>query len=196
MKYGTIVADPPWPITWSGGRRKAGKSSGSTKTHDKKPLPYSTMDLAAIVALPVGSLAADDSLLFLWTVDRYVMDGSAATVVRAWGFYPLPHLLIWSKRNPGLGTELAPAHEPVMVGRRGSARLARRVPTVNEWRQPYENGAKLHSAKPDGAFDLFLEVGPGPHLELFARRQRLGWDSWGNECRCDVSLGGDAGNGT
>jgi N6-adenosine-specific RNA methylase IME4 len=22
---------------------------------------------------------------------------------------------------------------------------------------------------------------PGPRLEMFARRQRLGWDTWGNE---------------
>jgi N6-adenosine-specific RNA methylase IME4 len=26
------------------------------------------------------------------------------------------------------------------------------------------------------------EVSPGPYLEMFARDNRLGWDSWGNEC--------------
>jgi N6-adenosine-specific RNA methylase IME4 len=38
-----------------------------------------------------------------------------------------------------------------------------------------------HSAKPDAFLDLVEQVSPGPYLELFARRQRLGWDTWGNE---------------
>jgi len=25
------------------------------------------------------------------------------------------------------------------------------------------------------------QVSPGPYVELFARRHRLGWDVWGNE---------------
>lgn len=29
--------------------------------------------------------------------------------------------------------------------------------------------------------DLIESVSPGPYLELFARRNRLGWDTWGNE---------------
>jgi len=45
-----------------------------------------------------------------------------------------------------------------------------------------------HSAKPEAFLDLVEQVSPGPYLELFARRQRLGWDTWGNECRCDVEM--------
>ena len=37
---------------------------------------------------------------------------------------------------------------------------------------------------------------PGPYLELFARRNRLGWDTWGNEAlehidMTDLHLAGD-----
>lgn len=39
-----------------------------------------------------------------------------------------------------------------------------------------------HSAKPEAFLDLVESVSPGPYLELFARRNRLGWDTWGNEC--------------
>jgi N6-adenosine-specific RNA methylase IME4 len=28
---------------------------------------------------------------------------------------------------------------------------------------------------------LVEQVSPGPYLEMFARRNRLGWDTWGNE---------------
>lgn len=38
-----------------------------------------------------------------------------------------------------------------------------------------------HSAKPECWLDYFEHVSPGPYLELFARRNRLGWDTWGDE---------------
>jgi N6-adenosine-specific RNA methylase IME4 len=36
-----------------------------------------------------------------------------------------------------------------------------------------------HSAKPPAFLDLVEHVSPSPHVELFARQPRLGWDSWG-----------------
>ena len=45
-----------------------------------------------------------------------------------------------------------------------------------------------HSTKPEAFIDMVERVSPGPYLELFARRQRLGWDTWGNEALCHVSL--------
>lgn len=38
-----------------------------------------------------------------------------------------------------------------------------------------------HSEKPEAFQDLVEQVSPGPYVELFARRDRLGWDTWGNE---------------
>ena len=45
-----------------------------------------------------------------------------------------------------------------------------------------------HSAKPEAFQDVVESVSPGPYLELFARRQRLGWATWGNEALCHVEL--------
>ena len=45
-----------------------------------------------------------------------------------------------------------------------------------------------HSKKPEQFQDLVETVSPGPYLELFARRKRLGWAAWGNEVDCDVDL--------
>jgi len=50
-----------------------------------------------------------------------------------------------------------------------------RYPLVLTW----PRGA--HSAKPEAFIDLVETISLGPYLELFARRQRLGWDTWGNE---------------
>lgn len=45
-----------------------------------------------------------------------------------------------------------------------------------------------HSEKPEAFLDLVERVSPGPYLEMFARRNRLGWDTWGNECLEHVAL--------
>lgn len=47
-----------------------------------------------------------------------------------------------------------------------------------------------HSQKPEAFLDLVESVSPGPYLELFARRNRLGWDTWGNEALEHVALQG------
>jgi N6-adenosine-specific RNA methylase IME4 len=38
-----------------------------------------------------------------------------------------------------------------------------------------------HSVKPEAFLDMVEEVSPAPRLELFSRRARLGWDTWGDE---------------
>lgn len=46
-----------------------------------------------------------------------------------------------------------------------------------------------HGQKPEAFLDLVESVSPGPYLELFARRNRLGWDTWGNEALEHVEVG-------
>lgn len=189
-RYQVIVADPPWPIRWSGGSVTAGAATGSKRVYPKRGLPYPTMPTEDIASLPVRDLAADDAHLFMWTLDRFLIDGSAASICRAWGFEPMPQTIVWAKASAGLGRFIRPAHEVVLIGRRGDARMAEVSTTsVHAWRQPYAGGAKVHSAKPEGFLDLVELLCPGgPYLELFARRQRIGWDTWGNQARCDVDL--------
>jgi len=38
-----------------------------------------------------------------------------------------------------------------------------------------------HSRKPDEQYPLITSCSPGPYLELFARGERPGWASWGNQ---------------
>lgn len=45
-----------------------------------------------------------------------------------------------------------------------------------------------HSEKPEAFLDLVEQVSPGPYLELFARRNRLGWDTYGDECLPTATL--------
>ena len=90
--------------------------------------------------------------------------------------------LIWHKPNFGMGAFPRPQHEVLLVARRGRVRFDRAdVGSVQRWRQDYgTNGGKTHSAKPAAAGDLIEATSPGPWCELFCRRPRLGWDSWGH----------------
>jgi len=150
------------------------------------------MSLQGIIALPVESLAEDNAHLYLWTTNRFVRDAFAIT--EAWGF-KFSTLLTWCKTPMGIGFGGAYTltTEFVVFARRGSLAPLRRWDS--SWMgvpRPYENGHIAHSAKPDAFLDIVEQVSPGPYLELFARRQRLGWDTWGNEALEHVDLGGEA----
>ncbi len=172
-RYATIVADPPWEIARriaAGGRRKRATE-----------VPYDFMSLDDICNLSVP--AEDDAHLFLWCTRKVFREGGGVQVARAWGFEPCAEI-IWGLRNPGMGSSVfVNDHEPVLVARRGNLPFSDAIRGgVHFWRQPYINGGKVHSAKPEAFLDLVEQLSPGPYLEMFSRRRaRLGWDTWGNE---------------
>jgi N6-adenosine-specific RNA methylase IME4 len=101
--------------------------------------------------------------------------------------------LTWCKEpmGEGPGGMFATTTEFVVIAQRiGPASHARgkrtngvRIPS--SWFQ-WKRGA--HSQKPEAFIDLVETVAPGPYLEIFARRRRLGWSVWGNEVGYDVDL--------
>ena len=188
MSYQTIVADPPWQQ--KAGPLRGGRhyGEGFQGTNGSGPLPYETLSVAEIKALPVNDLAEPASHLYLWATNRYVRE--AYDVARAWGFKPST-LIVWAK-NPmggGLGGAWGISTEYVLLARRGTlAHTGRVTGTWFNWKRPYKDGKPDHSAKPPAFYDLVEQVSPGPYLELFARRQRLGWDTWGNEALEHVVL--------
>jgi N6-adenosine-specific RNA methylase IME4 len=119
--------------------------------------------------------AEPDAHLFLWTTHRYL--DAAFDVARAWGFR-YSATLTWCKEPVGVGPGglFAVTSEFVIYARRGSPERHERIET-SWWRWPRSG----HSVKPDAFMDMVERAVPGPYLELFARRQRLGWDTWGNE---------------
>lgn len=176
--YATIVADPPWPVRYDG--RTGGRRRNDTR------MGYSTMPINEITALPVFTLTAESARLFLWVTAELNREGVGVAVVRAWGFRPVAEF-VWEKPNLGMGHFPRACHEMLLVALRGKANWPddlRNVRSVQRWAQPYtpQTGGyagKTHSAKPPAALDLIERASPAPRVELFARAQRLGWDSWG-----------------
>ena len=174
MKYRTIVADPPWNVK----RGPEWASNGPSRA-----LTYPTMDVDEIASLPVSSLAEKRAHLYVWTINAYIED--TYEIARHWGFRPST-LLTWCKRpnGIGLGGTYSLTTEHVLFCRRGVCPASERMDsTWWEWQRGE------HSRKPDAFLDMVERVSPAPRLEMFARRQRLGWDTWGNEALNHVDLG-------
>ena len=55
------------------------------------------------------------------------------------------------------------------------------LPKSRAVRQLIVEPVREHSRKPDRVHDDIEAMFDGPYCELFARRRRAGWDSWGND---------------
>ena len=149
----------------------------------RKKIDFPTLSVAQIADLPIDDLAEADAHLYLWTTNRYLRDAFA--VAEAWRFSP-SQTLVWCKKPMGLGPGgmFAQTTEYILFCRRGSLARVQRLPTTwFAWPR-----TTVHSKKPEAFLDLVESVSPGPYLELFARRQRLGWDTWGDEALNHVEL--------
>jgi len=164
-----IVADPPWQLDTGPDMMHGTGERG----HDD--LSYTQMSVETICALDVPRVAAPNAHLYLWTTNRYVE--AAYDVARAWKFQPSA-LLVWCKapRGIGLGDTFRQTAEFILFARRGKLPARRIVErTWFEW----PRGA--HSVKPAAFYDLVESVTPAPYLDLFSRRARPNWTTWGAE---------------
>jgi N6-adenosine-specific RNA methylase IME4 len=170
-KYSVIYADPPWSFrVWSG----AGKER-STENH------YPTMSQAEIEALPVGQMAANDCALLMWACMPQLPE--ALAVIKAWGFEYKTCAFVWVKQNKdaeglswGMGNWTRANAEIRLLATKGDP-----VRLNADVHQVIMSPRMEHSRKPEEAAERIMRLVPGPYIELFARRQRDGWDVWGNQ---------------
>jgi N6-adenosine-specific RNA methylase IME4 len=165
-KYSTIVIDPPWDYEREGFVNVRVPS-----------VPYATMSMEEIAALPVGDLAARNCHLYLWTTKCFLRKSYA--LLDAWGFRDAD-LLTWVKSNTVLSHYFLQKCEYVIFAVRGSLAPKRRNATnlITGAGPTGPDGRKLHSSKPEEFYKLVESFSPGPWLEMFARKKRPGWDYW------------------
>lgn len=183
-KYRVIYADPPWRFVTRSA--KGAGQPGSPEFH------YQTMTLAEIKALPVAEVCDRDCHLFLWVTGPHLAQGFE--VLKAWGFKYSTVAFVWAKmipsrsKNPALfydtthdfhvgqGYTTRSNAEYVLLGRRGKpARLGKGI------RQLIVAPVREHSRKPEEIRGRVRAYGAGPRLEMFARSEAVGFDSFGNE---------------
>ena len=170
-KHGVIYADPPWSF-------KTYSDKGKDRSPEKH---YNVLNHNDICNLPVRNLARENSVLLMWVVDPLL--DKAFEVIDAWGFKYKTVGFTWAKTNrtkmgffTGLGYWTRGNPEMCLLATRGKPkRLNKSIPQLVV-RQRQE-----HSRKPDIIYEHIEKMLEGPYIELFARRKRKGWTSWGNE---------------
>lgn len=179
MKYRTIVADPPWPYDTRDAMQSATKLDGTRPATVGRPSSeYAYMPLADIKLLDVAGWSEPDAHLYLWTTNAFMVE--AHQVAAAWGFRPKT-ILTWVKMKedgePSMkaGYWFRGATEHVVFCVRGRLPGNATLPTAFLWPRAG------HSEKPAAFYDMVESMSPGPYLDVFARKQRFGWDAWGSE---------------
>lgn len=181
-RYDVIYADPPWSF-----------DNYSEKGEDRNAKSwYDCMDIEDIWRLPVGDIAADDSMLAMWAT--FPLLPEAIETCRRWGFRYVTVGHVWIKLNKSVGLRtivdvvkdvfMSTGYwtrsnaEIVIFASRGQPK--RRSKSI---RQVVFAPRDIHSAKPL-VFRSNLEklLVAERRVELFCRREPTdAWHVWGNQ---------------
>lgn len=163
-KYQVIYADPPWQYDNTG-------LKGSAESH------YPTMSMDELCQLNVSTLVGDAAILFIWVTSPFLQEG--LQLCQAWGFeYKTTFVWIKDKSTYGkLGFYNYGQHEFLFTATKGSClpRPGTLEPSV------LFAPKREHSGKPEAVYELIEKMYPGPYVELFARKTRPNWATWGSQ---------------
>jgi len=175
--FDVILTDPPWSYT--GQQDKWGAAAKF----------YETIPDFDLGHMPIRNLLNERSVLFMWaTCPRLDF---AIDLMRDWGLYYRGVAFIWVKtKTDGITpvgaqgvrpSTVKPTTELVLVG--STVKSGRPLPLADESiRQVVLAPRQEHSRKPDEVMERIEAMYPtASKLEMFARRKREGWFSWGNE---------------
>jgi N6-adenosine-specific RNA methylase IME4 len=176
FRAGVIAIDPPWPF-----------EGFSERANRMVTDHYETMSLDEIKALPIRQLAAKNSAIFCWLIWPFMPIWPE--VLEAWGVTFSGLAFDWVKLNPkgkglhwGQGYATHANSEPCVLAKIGKPlRLDAGVHSVIMDDSVIMAPVGAHSEKPDEAYARMQRLYGGPYLELFARKPRPGWMTWGNE---------------
>lgn len=173
-QYGLILADPPWKQAKGGKKSVRPVSSGTALDY-----PVCSLEEIKEHLQQATSLCSGDSVLFLWTIDKYLFE--AQQIAEELG-YKLHARMIWNKVTgiPAAFT-VRYGHEyllymykgklpPVALEERG------KIHTV------FTEKVQRHSQKPEISYEIINRLYPDlKKLEMYARTERENFDAWGNE---------------
>jgi len=170
-KFKAILIDPPWQFVARSDKGE-GRSAGEH---------YTTSGLDPIKALPLTELADTDCVMFMWMVDW--CPKWALELIEHWGFEHKTTAFTWAKQTEsGEGWHMGQGYwtranpEDCWLATKGHPQRIHA-----DVRQLVVAPVMEHSRKPDEIHDRIMRLVDGPYLEIFARRPREGWVTYGNE---------------
>ncbi len=187
-KYQLIVADPPWKQSKGGKKAVRENTSGVPLDY-----PVCTLDEIKEHLTIADKLTSENAILFLWTIDKYLFE--ADQIAKELG-YKLHARMIWNKVTgiPAAFT-VRYGHEYLLYMYKGKL-----IPVATQERGKihtvFTEKVVRHSQKPEVSFDIINRLYPNlTKIELYARKEREGFDCWGNEVSTaawrDAIVGGD-----
>lgn len=181
-KYQIIYADPPWDY---GGKMQYDKSSIKTINIgfeknifiSSATFKYPTVKLKDLKKLNVDSIADDNCLLFMWTTGPQF--ANSIELGTSWGFEYKTVAFVWDKQIHNPGRYTLSQTEFVIVFKKGRFPAFRGARNI---RQLVSVRRGKHSEKPEQVIDGITRMFPTQRkIELFARKNYIGWDNWGLE---------------
>jgi site-specific DNA-methyltransferase (adenine-specific) len=181
--FQVLYADPPWQYANRG--TLANGFRGGASQH------YPLMKIEQLCGLPVGEVAGQDAVLFLWVPSPKLLE-YGPPVLAAWGFEYKTIAFCWVKVTRGSGCGLCGGGKPA-IGCGAYTRpsvelclLATRGKTLKPARhdvlQVIHAPRGKHSEKPEAVARRIERLYSGVRkIELFARRERPGWTCVGHE---------------
>ncbi len=199
--FKVVLADPPWSYN---DKLRMSDVARSSDDH------YKTMGDVEIARLSTrldvtnhagtgkevahhiaGHRIEDNAVLFMWTTNSFLLDGTSAGLCRVWGFKP-KQIITWIKTklgredNPmsgedlqfGMGHYTRGVTEHIILATKGKCTAMVKRKNI---RNVLFAARRAHSQKPNEQYNLIEGLFDGPYLELFAREKRPGWEAWGLE---------------
>ena len=187
-KYKTIIADPPW--------KYEGRGPASTKEHRPNSYGaapsseerYGAMTMEELKQLPIKNMSEDKAHLYLWVTNAFIERGWQ--LCKDWGFEPKTVVTRGKLRRadgkPSMktGYYFRGATEHFIFATKGNLRLKDKAvePTL------FLSERLPHSVKPEWFYELVNRCSFDNKLELFARKEREGYDCFGNQVANSVDL--------
>jgi N6-adenosine-specific RNA methylase IME4 len=141
------------------------------------------MSFEEISGLPIPQLAAATCHLYLWSPNALLPETLA--IMERWGFRYKSNI-VWHKIRKdggsdgrGVGFYFRNVTELLLFGVKGQN--ARTLAPGRSQVNYVCSRKREHSRKPDEQYPIIQACSRGPYLELFARGERKGWCSWGEQ---------------
>jgi N6-adenosine-specific RNA methylase IME4 len=166
--YDVMVVDPPWPM------EKIERDERPNQVKFDYPV-MSLDDIQREVGAKLTKHAAMDCHVFLWTTQKFLP--VALKLLEAWG---LKYVCTFVWHKPGGFQPIGlPQYncEFAIYARKGAPRFVdtKALPLC------FQAPRAEHSAKPEQFYEVLRRVTAGRRLDLFNRREIVGFDGWGKE---------------
>lgn len=184
-KYSVIVIDPPWA---------ASDKLTMSKTPRGAAANYKTLSIKDLESLPINKISNEKgTVLALWCLGSMLQE--ALDLMKAWGFKQ-KQTLCWVKTKKhinkfantpmkenlafGMGRLFRQTHEICLIGVNNTG-VYKKLKNRSQRSVCFDLN-KGHSIKPELLQDsLDLMFPEASKIEIFARRERKGWVTIGNE---------------